>query len=69
MSEKMSLPIARGWRGMALLCISHVEKHVNNLEVKDKLTSKDLVAIKGFKDLAADSNFVCNEQLMPLGLF
>ena len=48
MSEKVSLPSARRWRGVALSSITHLEEHVIDLEAKDKLMHKDLVAIKGF---------------------
>ena len=48
MTKKVSLPIARRRRGVALSSITRLEKHVVDLEEKDKLTHKDLVAIKGF---------------------
>ena len=47
-SEKVSLPISMRRRGVAVSSITHLEKHVIELEAKDKLMHKDLVAIKGF---------------------
>ena len=48
MSEEVSLPIAQRRRGMALSSITCLEKHVINLEEKEKLTHKDLLVIKSF---------------------
>ena len=47
MSEKVSLPIARRRRGVALSSITRLENHVIDLEAKDKLTHENLIAIKG----------------------
>ena len=65
MSNKVSLPIVRRRRGVALSSITHLEMHVVDLEENDKLTYKDLVAIKGFikglKSLDAEfKKYHCN---------
>ena len=42
------LNIARRRRGVAISSIIHLEKHVLELEAKEKLSHKDEVAIKGY---------------------
>ena len=48
MLEKLSLPIAKRHRGVAISSITCLEKHVIELEVKEKLSHKDEVASNGF---------------------
>ena len=42
------LSIARRRRGVAISSITRLEKHVAELEDKEKLSHKDQVAIKGY---------------------
>ena len=56
----VELNIARRRRGEAISSITHLEKHVSELEAKEKLSHKDEVAIKGYikrlENLDADFN-------------
>ena len=65
MAENLSLPIAKRRRGVAISSITRLEKHVIELEAKEKLSHKDEVAIKGFikrlENLDADfKGYHCN---------
>ena len=65
MPEKVNIPITRRHRGVALSSITRLKKYVIDLEAKDKLSHKDVVAIKSFikrlYDLDADfKRYHCN---------